>query len=282
MSEFIEKEITFKRKGRNYYTNSYYSHIIASNMEIDRTVPAGIPPVPSGEAAVSFIEPNASGQPVRGRVIYEEQTNTEEQQNADMSGRSFVSSNVRFYNFTGVPINVSVNGNNYPQEIKPLSGSGYVSLEPGIYTISFYDKNGTELYEYRFRALPGMTTTLVLSGERGVYGVSDISGSVPGCFYNTAYVRFVQLSPIAPAMDIYIDGIPVIAGLKFSEASAFVGVPSGVHRITAAASGTGILYVDESYNFPAFSVSSAVIYSKGENSYALSLITDKDACIRNS
>ena len=83
MSEFIEKEITFKRKGRNYYTNSYYSHIIASNMEIDRTVPAGIPPVPSGEAAVSFIEPDASGQPVRGRVIYEEQTNTEEQQNAD-------------------------------------------------------------------------------------------------------------------------------------------------------------------------------------------------------
>ena len=77
MSEFIEKETTFKRKGRNYYTNSYYPRIIASNTETDRTVPAGIPPVTSGEAAVSFIEPGASGQPVKGRVIYEEQTNTD-------------------------------------------------------------------------------------------------------------------------------------------------------------------------------------------------------------
>lgn len=50
-------------------------------------------------------------------------------------------------------------------------------------------------------------------------------------------VNVVHASPDAPAMDVYVDGRVVVAGLRFGTASGFVEVPGGTYRIQVTAAG---------------------------------------------
>ena len=297
----INGEINLRSVRRNYYTNSktFPENLSLSETEtgnsdvvikIDEVTPAGIPPTEYNESAVSFIEPDESGGERRSGVIYEnnppetpnnvsETTVKTETTSQPASPYSYV----RFFNL--IPdsgnVNIFINSDKIAENVEAGKGTEYVSLPPGIYDIEFFSADGSDrlLYNYRFKALPEMSSTLALSGSGSIYSVSDISGSAPKCFFNTAYLRFAQLSMNAPAMDVFIDGIAVIAGITFGEVSAFIGVPSGVHNVKITASGTGIILINESENFPAGSVNNMLITSKNGDNYTLTIISDGNACL---
>lgn len=283
MSEVIDEKIVLRNLRRNYYTNSALGQNaeadnIETVIETNQTTPAGI--APTGHTD-------------------DENANTDEEtiENATESGNTENSSaitnienipevlvsNVRFYSLienTG-GINIYVNGTLSASGLKFEEYTNYMPLAPGIYTVSFYAAGEEEqlLAEYKLHTFAGMGSTIAISGTDGAYIVTDISGSAPKCYYNTAYIRLIQLSETSPAMDIYVDGILVITGLSFREVSAYVGVPSGVHSIKAVAVGTAIIIIDEAHNFPSFSVNSIYIITDKSLGIRLSVISDSNSCI---
>ncbi len=278
MSEFINERITINKVKRDYYTDSDMKISLASSsvsntvIPTDQVNPAGIPPttgnynILNNQSEAVTSETAKEPEPVEEAAI----------QNTNLS----LSSYVRFYNLVpnGSNVSILINQTETENTIAPKTGTGYISLHPGIYVIDFCS-DGKILYEYKFKALPGMFSTLALSESGSVYTVTDLSGPLPSCFHNTAYIRFAQLAMNAPAMDIYIDGIEVIAGILFGEVSAFIGVPSGVHNIKATASGTGMILVDKSENFPALSINDLLIYSENTRRYSFITIADENSCI---
>lgn len=268
MSEFFDEKIILNVPKRNYYTNSKTLNLKTAaldsspevsggniTVDINRTSPAGIPP--TNAETPSSVSTN------------------------DTMPQEILSSYVRFYSLiqNGTGVTIYVNGKKAASDIAFEQVTDYMTINPGLYTISFYSSgdNSTLLSEYNLRAFPGMGTTLIIYENGGIYSVLEISGSAPKCYYNSAYVRFVQLSPAAPAMDIYLDGIAVTAGLRYMDAAAYIVIPSGVHTITAVASGTGMIFIDEQYNFPSSSVSNIFIIPDGEG-LMLSAITDQNSC----
>ncbi len=296
MSEFIDEKIILNNLRRNYYTNSNTAASVTEpagsapevNIETDRTAPAGIPPTNQGENTAIYInyeDSDNKNSDVTGEDIVPVQPHPvagTPSVPASGNAQEILISYVRFYNLipNSTGVNIYVNGREAVSSLGYEGVSGYMSVAPGIYTVEFYS-TGEEpelLYEYRLRSFAGMGSTVAISANNGVYSVTDVSGSAPKCFYNTAYIRFAQLVNGAPAMDIYVDGIAVIAGLRPQEVSAYIGVPNGVHTIKAAASGTGLILIDETNNFPASSVTSLYIITDAEGNYGLSAITDQNSC----
>jgi hypothetical protein len=58
----------------------------------------------------------------------------------------------------------------------------------------------------------------------------------------TASLRVAHLSPDAPAVDVFIDGVaePVVTGLAFSEGTEYLEVPAGTYTFKVAPAGAGV------------------------------------------
>lgn len=77
------------------------------------------------------------------------------------------------------------------------------------------------------RSVAGLVLlALVLTGITGVF--AQESG---------ALIRFVHAIPQAPAVDIYTNGQLTIQNLDYGQASGYVNVPAGEHRLTVTATG---------------------------------------------
>ncbi len=61
---------------------------------------------------------------------------------------------------------------------------------------------------------------------------------------DTAQLRVLHASPDAPAVDVLIDGGPVLEGLSFGNASPFTGVDAGHRQIQVNVSGTDTTVID--------------------------------------
>ena len=280
-SENMNSESTYEN---NYINNNGIQNTSDNGTNISESIPAGVSPSNYNESAVTYINTNDKNAE-KTEVIYEAGVNEAVPKNPKVydDGKrnpyfkpAYTESYVKFLSLVpnGRRINIYVNGKKIASRLAPGSETEYISLIPGIYDIEFYfsDSGEIPLYSYRFRALPDTNATLILSGTNNVYSVSEISGSAPACFFNTAYLRFIQLNPNAPAMDVYIDDIDVINGLQFGEVSAFTGVPYGIHNIKITASGTGITFVNKNSDFPSGSVTNMLISTNdGENYYLLPL-----------
>ncbi|MBH0155272.1 DUF4397 domain-containing protein [Fictibacillus sp. 5RED26] len=55
---------------------------------------------------------------------------------------------------------------------------------------------------------------------------------------NDAMVRIVHASPDAPAVDVYVDGKPVVEGAEFKAATDYMPLPAGEHKVEVFAAGT--------------------------------------------
>lgn len=55
---------------------------------------------------------------------------------------------------------------------------------------------------------------------------------------NEAMVRIVHASPDAPAVDVYVDGKPVVEGAEFKAATDYMPLPAGEHKVEIFAAGT--------------------------------------------
>jgi hypothetical protein len=79
---------------------------------------------------------------------------------------------------------------------------------------------------------------------------------------NRAYVRFINLSPDAPAIDVAGTNATFAEGLEFKEATEFVMYPSGSYDLTYRNSDTGeTLFSETAVNFYAGHI--YTIYTKG-------------------
>ena len=301
--------LNFKYPRRNYYTNSGFPSLLKAsennisnqNFSIDFTTPAGIPPRNQNETAVTFIEPSDSGTTIKSDVVYENtpqipspsqnsnypninypNTDTLNNNRSSNNSSEYLNSYVRFYNLisNNGEVNIFINGDEVVSNLDSMNVSNYVGVAPGIYQIDFYsaDNPNNIIYEYRNRSLPGMKTTLAITSSGSMYSVTDVSGSSPECLYNTAYLRFIQTAANAPAMDIFVDGIQVIAGITYGEVSGFIGIPQGVHNIRGVASGTGINYINENLKFTSSSVSNMFISSGESDNFILSVLGSENVC----
>lgn len=155
----------------------------------------------------------------------------------------------------------------------------YKNIEPGIYDMYFYNNSNTLLYKYKLKAFNCAINTLIITKANNGYSVFVLKGTTMDCIYNTSYVRFIQTVPLTPALDIYIDGIPVILGIMYNEISDFIGMPSGIHNITVVAAATSRIYIDKSFNFSSKSLNDLFIVSENPGVYNFSLLANEDTCI---
>jgi hypothetical protein len=284
MSELISGNIILKDIKRNYYSmpSISVSHETKKSfpngyIHVDEITPAGIPSVNANESAVTFINPEN----IKSEVIYENnapKTPKKISNAADSKSTDALSSYIRFYNFTPKDLNIYTDDKKGSFPVKSNDKTDYYRLNPEVYSFKIAEEDNEPLYEYKFNAYPRINSTIIITKNNSSYNITDISGVPPKCFFNTAYIRFVQLSETAPAMDIFIDGIPVILGITFGEVSAFIGVPNGIHNINAVVSGTGIISIDEEFNFPENSVNSFLIALNDSGNYTANIITDTDSC----
>lgn len=94
-----------------------------------------------------------------------------------------------------------------------------------------------------------------------------------------AYVRVLHLSPDAPAVDVYVDGIDgaVLSGVSFTEGSAYLEVPAGTYTFRVTAEGadpsSAVLVVD-GVSLAADSYTTAVAVGSLAEISALALVDD--------
>jgi hypothetical protein len=84
--------------------------------------------------------------------------------------------------------------------------------------------------------------------------VDDLTSPASG----NAHVRFLHLSPDAPAVDITLtDGTIVFGDYEFKEYSAFMPLPAGTYDLQVRAAGTDVVVLD----LPGITLQNGMIYS---------------------
>jgi len=133
----------------------------------------------------------------------------------------------------------------------PFGADAVLDLPSAAYDVGFDVDND---------AVPDVTFSLPALPEGfyvNLYATNDVSGAVyllaqlpDGTIARvdpnpvepppTAQLRFLHLSPDAPAVDVWVDGIaePVASSLDFTEGTAYVEVPAGTYTARIAPAGT--------------------------------------------
>ena len=79
--------------------------------------------------------------------------------------------------------------------------------------------------------------------------IAVLSAPNPARAVGSAMLRVVHASPDAPAIEVLIDGQKTLSALQFTEATAYISVPSGRHQIvvlSAIAGSGGKAFIDTS------------------------------------
>jgi hypothetical protein len=69
--------------------------------------------------------------------------------------------------------------------------------------------------------------------------------AVPNTPAESASLRFVQASPDAPNVDVFVDGDRLLTNVPFKGTADYLDVPSGTPRITVRATATSALIMDQ-------------------------------------
>lgn len=293
----INEKIKLISTRRDYYTDSsynYYPNNEMKDIEVEEVKESTeISKVKIAETPVNYKNNTSDiNEKVENTKEKAEPNNTIKLSNAAVKDKDIFKntvdpiaamypSYVRFYSL--IPddeeISVASKDKEMCKNLKRNTPSEYLNLEPGIYDMHFYDNNNTLLYEYKLKAFNCAITTLIITKTNNEYSVFALKGTTTDCFSNSSYVRFIQTVPRSPAMDIYIDGIPVILGITYNEISVFIGLPAGIHNITVTAAATSVIYIDRSFNFSSESLNDMFIVSDATGLYDLSILTNEDSCL---
>lgn len=119
--------------------------------------------------------------------------------------------------------------------------TGYATLPPGDYNVKVVPAGATTpvVIEANLTLEAGKEYTVIakdlLASIAALVLVDDNSAPAPG----NAHVRFVHLSPDAPAVDIAVAGGPVLfANVAFGEVGAYTPVPAGRYDLEVRLAGT--------------------------------------------
>lgn len=142
-------------------------------------------------------------------------------------------------------VTVYVNGQRAIQRLGTLQSSGYLPLDPGTYTIAV-SLAGRPASQAALRARITVTDkTRVTALARGLLngrGVArlqlatqrDIDVAPQG----KSALRVWHLSPDAPRVDVFVNGKRVLAGLRYTAASAYLTLDPGTYRVQVRVAGT--------------------------------------------
>ena len=279
--KLIDEEIRLMPLRRNYYTISSYNYCSdkksKNSCAISETSPAGI----AGKKLYSASEKPDTKTSGRKPLFGIAHDGIDHDQSTP-SYESRFPSLVRFYSLLppGEDLNIILRGKAVLPNVESNSPTQFIQLDPDIYELSYYAVNNTNsLSEYQFRAFSGAVKTLVFVKTEDGYNIIELNETANDCYENASYVRFIQSSPNAPAMDIYIDDTAVILGILPEEISEFIGLTSGRHTIRVTAAATSIVYIEESFNFPDRSANNLFIVSDNNGGYSFYLLTNTNSCL---
>lgn len=134
----------------------------------------------------------------------------------------------------------------------PFGANAPLDLPAGTYTVGLdvdNDANPDVVF-----SLPELTAGLYVN----LYATNDVNGNVyllaqlpDGAVAQidpdmvpppaNAELRVLHLSPDAPAVDVYVDGLaePVVSGLAFGEGTGYLEVPAGTYTVRVTPAGSG-------------------------------------------
>lgn len=142
---------------------------------------------------------------------------------------------LKFFNaLTSVAaIDIYINGKKVISELPYMSFTEYHLVFPGYYRIQIFEAGKTE-YDF--------TSTIInLIGYRiytiTVSGLNDYACLllVNDCIFpipkGYAYIRFVQISPNAPLLDVYLDDILILAEFDYKEITRYLSLRAIPHDL---------------------------------------------------
>jgi len=147
--------------------------------------------------------------------------------------------------------------------------SNYLSLPPGAYNVKVVPTGATTpvVIDADLTVDAGVDYTVIAKGLLADIAplvlVDDNSDPAAG----NAHVRFVHLSPDAPAVDVAVAGGPVIfSNIAYGEVGAYTPVPAGVYNLEVRLAGTTTVVLP----LPGIKLSNGVVYT----AYAFGLVGD--------
>ena len=96
----------------------------------------------------------------------------------------------------------------------------------------------------RLQVQSGGIYTVAVTGLADALSTLTIEDSHRYLSPNRAYIRFVQLSPTAPAMDVYWDDRMVLSDLRYEEISRYLTTAPGSHNLKLRETDTGKILVE--------------------------------------
>jgi hypothetical protein len=155
----------------------------------------------------------------------------------------------------------------------PFKGiTSYADLAPGTYNVKVVPAGATSpvVINADLGLNAGMSYTVVAAGMLANIEPIVLMDDSPVPAAGKAHVRFVHLSPDAPAVDIAVTGGPVVfANVPFKGVGAYTPVDAGTYDLEARVAGTGTV---------ALSVPGvALVAGKAYTIYAVGLVGDQPA-----
>ena len=162
-------------------------------------------------------------------------------------------------------VDIYINGKLFVSNQNYQEFTEYMKVLPGSYRIVVF-KAGTQenpLNVSRISVRGGRIYTAVLVGTADDVFWELVVDNRRTLNPNIAYIRFIQLSPNAPLMDVYVDERLVISDLDYREISRYLTLLPGEHSIKLkAAMSDRLLLVDPS------------LVLKGGRSYSVYIVGD--------
>lgn len=161
---------------------------------------------------------------------------------------------VRVYNAApdSPPLNFNLRGAQLTSGLAYGFGRFYVFVNAGDASFDVQNNVGDILLDYPTTLTGGVAYTFAVTGTlaslKPVFLVDDTTAASAGNFK----VRLIHVAPLGPAMDLYIAGptddiataTPVVTGLSYANATAYITAPAGAVRLVLTETGSKTVLYD--------------------------------------
>lgn len=132
------------------------------------------------------------------------------------------------------PVDIYVNGRKVASNLAYRDFTEYMRVFPGFYRVAVFAAGTTEdpVLVTRLNVMKDRIYTVAVIGTADAPSVEVITDRKRNLNPNRSYIRFIQLSPNAPKMDVYVDDRLVLKDLDYEEGSRYLGLEPGEHSIT--------------------------------------------------
>lgn len=137
------------------------------------------------------------------------------------------------------PVDIYLNGRRIVQNLSYRGFTEYFKVASGVYRVVVYEHG---------KASPIFTARLTLGNKR-IYTAALINQThsadmtiitdIPrAAATNRAYLRFINLAPTAPRMDVYLNGTLVVSDLDYKEVSNYLSLRPETYSLQLKITGT--------------------------------------------